>query len=93
METENQQEKGRIYALVFGINRQREMIQAHCLGDCGKLSMGGAIDIDLLGPCVVCCQEECPHLHDQAGPFGESELTGDEVFVRVLKHDDGGRPT
>lgn len=93
MATENQEENGRIYALVFNIRRQREMIQAHCFGDCGKMSMGGAIDIHTLGLCVVCCQAECPHLHDQAGPFGESELTGDKVFVRILKHDDGDKPT
>ena len=78
----------KIYALAIMVPHQKAPIEDHCFGDCGKISMAGAVEIDLLGPCFVCCEQECPHQHKVSEePFGKSALTGDDVYVRVLNFD------
>jgi hypothetical protein len=62
---------------------QRELVDAHCLGDCAKVSAAGQINIGG-HDCFVCCEEKCPHLKAEAGPVGKSNWTGDEVYVRAL---------
>jgi hypothetical protein len=77
--------KDAIYAVLFSNTEQQKLIKDHCFGDCGEVSMGGALELPGYGMCFVCCQEECPYLKDQVGPVGESALTGDIVWIRVLE--------
>lgn len=63
-----------------------EPLKKHCFGDCGKISIGGIVDTgDVAGPCWICHQEECPHEKGNAGPVGEMESTGDNIFIRVIE--------
>jgi len=74
-----------IYALIWGILSQQEIINAHCFITCGKIIMGGINDIDL-GPLMVCRtpKDQCPQFDKEMDePFGE--VNGDPVFIRKLK--------
>jgi hypothetical protein len=67
---------------------QKPGIDAHCFGDCGKVSMAGGIDDDLVGPLFVCCEHECPYLDKQMDePFGTTNSFGrpHEVYLRTIK--------
>lgn len=76
-----------LYLLVIRDPKQQQLIRQHCSGDCGKLSMGGAIDTqDMgLGLCMVCCEDECPYEKGNVDIQRTSEMTGEPVFVRVLE--------
>ena len=78
-----------LYALAIASSKQEPEIQAHCFGDCGKISLAGAIVHDQLGPLMVCCEETCPHTapdEDQIQEqIGESGMTGEPVYLRLLE--------
>lgn len=64
-------------------------MQSLCFGSCGKISMAGAIDIDPIGPCFVCCEAVCQYSEVETEIIGESALTGDLVRVRIVKDSRG----
>lgn len=55
-----------------------------CFGSCGKVSLGGFIEIDLLGPCWVCAESKCPHMVKESEILGTSGITGDAVKIRIM---------
>ena len=75
-----------IYCIPMMADNQKEPLEKHCFGDCGKISIGGMIDTgELAGPCWVCCEKDCPYEKGVVGPVGESEMTGDTIFIRAIQ--------
>lgn len=74
-----------VYAIPMMVETQKAPLDKHCFGDCGKISMGGSIIIDEVGPCWVCTHEECPHETGITDAIGTCEMTGDVVHIRGLK--------
>ena len=67
---------------------QKAAFEAHCTGDCGKISMGGVIADDMTGGLFVCCEETCPHvLRESPEAYGTTMSFGrpHEVWLRLLK--------
>ena len=74
-----------IFALPMMVKPELEKaMQDLCFGSCGKISASGAIVIEPYGPCWVCCESECPNLLKQTEPIGKSEITGDDVAIRII---------
>jgi hypothetical protein len=70
-----------IYGLIF--NRQRELIEKYCFGECKKIILGAIFD-PLLGEVGVCRTAECPYMEKQMDePFGT--VMGEPVYIRKLK--------
>jgi hypothetical protein len=77
----------KVYGLIAFEKTQKPLIEKHCFGDCGKVSMAGAINDELCGPLWVCCEEACPWLLKQMDePYGTTMSFGQphEVFLRTL---------
>jgi hypothetical protein len=78
----------KVYGLIAMEKTQKPLIEKHCFGDCGKVSMAGAINDDLVGPLWVCCEEKCPWLLKQmeGEPYGTTMSFGrpHEVYLRTL---------
>lgn len=55
-----------------------------CFGSCGKVSLGGLIDIEPLGACWVCTESECPYMVKESEIMGTSGITGDAVKIRLM---------
>ena len=73
-----------LYGLLLAV--QEELITEHCFGDCGQISMGGALMTADLGPLLVCTEEVCPYLKGQLKePIGNSQMTGEPVFIRSIQ--------
>ena len=49
-----------VWGLAFMAPTQKDAIQAHCFGDCGKISMAGVVMDDQVGGLFICCQASCP---------------------------------
>lgn len=77
----------KLYCIPMMIESQKQPIDNHCFGDCGKISMGGAIDIGEVGPCLICTHEDCPHEKGHTEVIGISDMTGDPVCIRGLQHE------
>lgn len=77
----------KVWGLIALEKTQEPLIQKHCLGDCGKLSMAGAINDDRFGPLWVCCEAKCPWLAKETDePYGSTMSFGrpHQVYLRVL---------
>lgn len=74
-----------LYAIPMMISSQKEPLDKYCFGSCGKISMGGAIEIDEVGPCWVCTEKDCPHEKGHTDILGSSGITGEPVCIRGLK--------
>lgn len=77
----------KVYGLLAMSEEQKPLIEKHCFGDCGKVSMAGAIADELTGGLWVCCEESCPQPHKQmTEPYGTTMSFGrpHEIFLRVL---------
>jgi hypothetical protein len=77
----------KVYGLMIMQPSQKPLIEKHCFGDCGKISMAGAIDDDMVGGLMVCCEEKCPWLFKQTDePYGTTMSFGrpHEVYLRAL---------
>lgn len=86
-------EAQKVYGLLIFDRKQKPLIDKHCFGDCGKISMAGAIEDAQLGGLFVCCEEECPHLGKQTDePYGTTMSFGrlHAVYLRALKDADHG---
>lgn len=73
---------------------QKAAFEAHCTGDCGKISMAGAINDELTGGLFVCCQSQCPHVQQESTePYGTTMSFGQphEVWLRILKPEESAR--
>ena len=76
-----------IFGLVAGSETQKAAIDKHCFGDCGKISMGGAVINDHVGMLWICCQSACPYEQEVIRDYGTTESFGDDhvLHLRVLK--------
>lgn len=73
-----------LYGLVLAA--QEDLITKHCFGDCGQISLGGALMTEDLGPLLVCGEEVCPYLKGQLDePIGTSMMTGEPIFIRGIQ--------
>lgn len=76
---------------VFGVPgmlaTQKAAVDAHCFGDCGKISMGGAIIDEQLGVLLVCCQTTCSYEQEVLRDYGSTTSFGEPhiVHLRALK--------
>ena len=74
----------KLYGLFVQAPNQVAAVDAHCFGDCGRISMGGAI-VTAAGPLMMCCHDDCAHAGFQMDdPIGNSAMTGEPVFLRAL---------
>lgn len=79
---------GKLYAVFSEASKQKKPVNDHCFGDCGHISMGGVLMTDY-GPAWICCYDNCPHKdEDTAEPVGKSEMTGEDIYFRVLKFEE-----
>ncbi len=77
----------KVWGLIALEKSQKPLIDKHCFGDCGKISMAGAINDDTLGPLWVCCESKCPWLAKETDePYGNTMSFGlpHEIYLRVL---------
>lgn len=76
----------KMYALIMILKSQREQIERHCFGDCGKIIIGSGYDKDL-GEMAICRESECKYLDKQMDePFGA--ISGEPVYLRKLKEEE-----
>lgn len=78
----------KVYGLIAFHRTQKPLIEKHCFGDCGKVSMAGVIEDEHLGGLWVCCEEVCPYLDKQMDePYGQTMSFGQlhEVYLRTIK--------
>jgi hypothetical protein len=76
-----------IYGLVFEAPSQKPLIDKHCFGDCGRISMGGVVMDEMLGPLLICCEKVCPWLEKETDePFGTTMSFGrpHTLYLRKL---------
>ncbi len=66
---------------------QAKPFKDHCTGDCGKISMAGAIDDARTGGLFVCCEASCPHEFKTFNNYGTTNSFDQPhiVHLRVLK--------
>lgn len=82
--TEKGTNMGKLYGLLVKAPLQEQPVTDHCFGDCGRISMGGAI-MTGAGPMMMCCHDDCPHLGEQTDePIGNSAMTGEPIYLRAL---------
>lgn len=77
----------KVYGLLILVPSQKPLIEKHCFGDCGKISMAGGITDDTVGALMVCCEEVCPWLAKQMDePYGTTMSFGKphEVYLRTI---------
>ena len=72
-----------MYGLVLDLPKQREQIEKHCFGDCGKIIIGSVVDAEL-GELAMCNQEDCPYL-DKQMEEAIGEVDGVKIYLRKLK--------
>lgn len=67
--------------------KQKEAAEKHCFGDCGKISMAGAISDELTGGLFVCCEPTCPYMAQEMPDYGTTMSFGrpHTVTLRLLK--------
>lgn len=66
---------------------QKPLIEKHCFGDCGKVSMAGAIMDERTGGLWVCAETICPWLKGEMDePYGTTTSFGQEhqIFLRAI---------
>lgn len=77
----------KVFGLLMMHKLQKPLIEKHCFGDCGKVSMAGVIEDELLGGLWVCCEVKCPWLDKEMDePYGSTMSFGrpHEVYLRLL---------
>lgn len=68
---------------------QKTAFEKHCIGDCGKISLAGAIDDPMTGGLFVCCEKVCPHERGVIENYGTTNSFGrpHTVHLRALKEE------
>jgi hypothetical protein len=68
---------------------QKAAFEKHCTGDCGKISLAGAINDDITGGLFVCCEAKCPHEKGVVRNYGRTTSFGRQhtVHLRALNED------
>ena len=67
--------------------KQKNAADKHCFGDCGKISMAGAIADEIVGALFVCCERTCPHEAETLTNYGSTMSFGrpHTVHLRLLR--------
>ena len=75
----------KLYGLLVQAPTQEKPVQDHCFGDCGRISMGGAI-MTGAGPMMMCCHDDCQFLGEEQidEAIGTSAMTGETIYLRAL---------
>lgn len=82
----------KIFALAVTHPEQEPLVNKHCFGDCGKISMGGGL-VTQVGATMLCFQEKCPHeVHEMQEPLGAIDNEdvakhGELIYLRVFATD------
>lgn len=82
----------KVFGLLMEYAPQQPHIQAHCFGDCGRVSMAGVIHDAQAGGLWVCTEQACPWLDKQMDePLGSARAFGEtvRVYLRLV----GDKPT
>lgn len=76
-----------VWGVAFMAPKQKDAVRAHCFGDCGKISIAGAIMDDKVGGLFICCQASCPYQQEEFPAYGETVSFGKKCIVnlRALK--------
>lgn len=77
----------KIFGLLLLHPDQKDLIQKHCFGDCGKISLAGCIDDPQTGGLGVCCETACPWLKGEMDePYGNTMSFGKphQIFLRAI---------
>ncbi|SHN40413.1 hypothetical protein [Rhizobacter sp. OV335] len=77
----------KVFGLLILHREQKPLIEKHCFGDCGKVSMGGIISDPATGGLMVCCEAACPWLDKQTDEaYGTTMSFGrpHDVYLRLL---------
>lgn len=77
----------KVFGLLAVHPEQGPLITKHCFGDCGKISIAGAIDDPVTGGLMVCCESACPWLKGEMDTaYGKTMSFGreHEIFLRAL---------
>lgn len=84
----------KVFGLLAFHKAQKPLIDKHCFGDCGKVSVAGVIEDAELGGLWVCCETVCPWLDKQMDePYGTTMSFGrpHEVYLRMITDTPGGQ--
>lgn len=75
-----------VWGIAVMAPKQKAAADKHCFGDCGKISMSGAINDDLTGGLFVCCQPTCPYEAEVIENYGTTMSFGQlhNVHLRLL---------
>lgn len=84
----------KIWGIALLAPTQKAAVEAHCFGDCGKISMSGAINDPLTGGLFVCCEPKCPYVDREFPNYGTAMSFGrlHEVTLRLLKAEGSAQP-
>ena len=77
----------KVFGLLAMNTEQGRLVKKHCFGDCGKISMAGAINDPATGGLMVCCETKCPWLKAEMDePYGTTMSFGrpHEIYLRAL---------
>ncbi|MFJ9451457.1 hypothetical protein [Herbaspirillum sp. NPDC101397] len=77
----------KIFGLLVVHPDQEALIKKHCFGDCGKISIAGAIEDPQTGGLAVCCEAQCPWLQGEMDePYGTTMSFGKEhaIYLRAI---------
>lgn len=79
----------KVWGIAVMAPTQEAAVKAHCLGDCGKISVGGAINDPMTGGLFVCCETTCPHVEKEFDGYGKTMSFGKlhTVTLRILKQE------
>ena len=83
------QEITEVWGVAVLAPKQKGAADKHCFGDCGKISMGGAIDDPLSGGLFVCCERTCPYEARTIPDYGTTMSHGHPhvVHLRLLREE------
>jgi hypothetical protein len=86
-EKEPTMEREIVWGVAVTAPLQKGAADKHCFGDCGKISMAGAIADELTGGLFVCCQPTCPYEAKVLENYGETMSFGrpHTVHLRLLE--------
>lgn len=87
LKSEETMEREIVWGVAVMAPKQEAAAKAHCFGDCGKISMAGAINDEMTGGLFVCCQPTCPYEAEVLENYGETMSFGrpHTVHLRLLE--------
>ena len=90
-----EQQPTEVWGIAVMAPKQRPAAEKHCFGDCGKISMAGAINDDLTGGLFVCCQATCPYEAEVMPNYGSTMSFGKPhtAHLRLAGSTEESKPT